>query len=61
MIDTNNTSNFYKNEVIRNWINKEVMYQEALKKGILKESEFNRLIENSKKRTCCFNADAKIL
>ncbi|MDR3625728.1 MAG: peptidylprolyl isomerase [Ignavibacteriaceae bacterium] len=49
MIDTNSTSNFYKNEIIRNWINKEVMYQEALKKGILKESEFNRLIENSKR------------
>jgi hypothetical protein len=48
MIDTSNASNFYKNEVIRNWINKQVMYQEALKKGLLKESEFNRLIENSK-------------
>jgi hypothetical protein len=49
MIDTNYASNFYRNEVIRNWINKEVMYQEAVKKGILKESEFNRLIENSKR------------
>ena len=49
MVDTNSTSNFYKNEIIRNWINKEVMYQEALKKGILKESEFNRLIEDSKR------------
>jgi len=49
MIDTSSASNFYKNEIIRNWINKEVMYQEAEKKGILKESEFNRLIEISKK------------
>jgi hypothetical protein len=49
IIDTNNVSNFYKNEVIRNWINKEVMFQEAVKKGILKDSEFNRIIENSKK------------
>ena len=49
IIDTSNTSNFYRNEVIRNWINKEVMYQEALKQGILKGSEFNRLIENSKR------------
>jgi hypothetical protein len=49
MIDTGSTSNFYKNEIIRNWINKEVMYQEAVKKGILKESEFNRLIEDSKR------------
>ena len=49
MIDTSNASNFYRNEVIRNWINKEVMYQEAVKKGILKESEYNRLIENSRR------------
>jgi hypothetical protein len=49
MIDTSNISNFYRNEVIRNWINKEVLYQEALKKRILKDSEFNRLIDNSKR------------
>ena len=49
IIDTNNVSNFYRNEIIRNWINKEVLFQEALKQGITKGSEFNRIIENSKK------------
>ncbi len=49
IIDTNNVSNFYRNEIIRNWINKEVMFQEAMKQGIPKGSEFNRIIENSKR------------
>lgn len=42
-------NNFYKEEVIRNWINQELLYQEAIKNGILKESGFNSLLENSKK------------
>ncbi|MHB8579426.1 MAG: peptidylprolyl isomerase [Ignavibacteriaceae bacterium] len=41
--------NFYKEEVIRNWINRELLYQEAVKSGILKESTFDSLLENSKK------------
>ncbi|MHB1688889.1 MAG: peptidyl-prolyl cis-trans isomerase [Ignavibacteriaceae bacterium] len=41
--------NFYREEVIRNWINREVLYQEAVKNGILKESSFDSLLENSKK------------
>ncbi|MCL5031336.1 MAG: peptidylprolyl isomerase [Bacteroidetes bacterium] len=49
LIDTDSVNNFYKNEVIRNWINKELLYQTALKKGILKEDEFNRLISDAKK------------
>jgi len=49
MIDTNKASNFYKNEVIRNWINKEILYQTAVKDGILKEDKFKSVIEDSKK------------
>ena len=41
--------NFYKEEVIRNWINQELLYQEAVKNGILKEKAFNSLLDNSKK------------
>ena len=49
MIDTNKTNNFYKNEIIRNWINKEILYQTAVKEGILKEDNFKSVIEDSKK------------
>ena len=49
IIDADSVNNFYRNEVIRNWINKELLYQTALKKGILKEDEFNRLINDAKK------------
>ena len=48
MIDTG-SSNYYKSEIIRNWINKELLYQEAEKEGILKDDEFNRLLNDSKK------------
>jgi len=41
--------NYYKEEVIRNWINQELLYQEAVKNGILKEKAFNSLLDNSKK------------
>ena len=41
--------NFYKNEIIRNWINKELLYQKAVKEGITKENEYARLMQDSKK------------
>jgi len=41
--------NFYKNEIIRNWINKELLYQEATKEGITSDSSYVSLLNNSKK------------
>jgi hypothetical protein len=49
LVDTGSVSTFYKNEVIRNWINREVLFQEAVKDGILDENRYNELIEKSKK------------
>ncbi len=48
-VDSGSVSNFYRNEIIRNWINKELLYQEAVRQGVLKDEEFNRLINDSKK------------
>jgi PPIC-type PPIASE domain len=39
----------YKNEIIRNWINRELLFQEAEKQGILNDKNFNRILDNSKK------------
>lgn len=39
----------YKNEIIRNWINRELLFQEAQKQGILKDENFNRILDDSKK------------
>lgn len=39
----------YKNEIVRNWINKELLYQIALKEDITEDKEFNRILDNSKK------------
>ena len=41
--------NFYKNEIIRNWINKELLYQRAIKDGITNDSDYTHLVEDSKK------------
>ena len=41
--------NFYKNEIIRNWINKELLYQRAVEEGITNDSDYTRLVEDSKK------------
>ena len=46
--DTGN-KNFYKNELIRNWINKELLYQEAVKEGVTNGSDYTRLLQDSKK------------
>jgi hypothetical protein len=39
----------YRSEVIRNWINREVLYQEASRQGILNDSVFKDLLGQSKK------------
>jgi hypothetical protein len=42
--------NFYKSEIIRNWIHRELLYQEALKKGIIKKDNFKKILEDSEKQ-----------
>jgi hypothetical protein len=42
-------SKLYRNELIRNWVRREVLYQAALKEGILDEDEYKRLLRDSKK------------
>jgi hypothetical protein len=49
MIDTSAGKKFYRNEVVKNWIEKELLFQAALEDGITKDAEFQRLMENSKK------------
>ena len=50
IITTDSLNKFYKSEVIRNWINQELLYQAALKEGIYKEDEYVRLMEDAKKK-----------
>ena len=49
MVDTNSSNTFYKNEVIRNWINRELLYQQAKKKGILQGDNYKRIVDKSAK------------
>ncbi len=49
IIESDNAGNFYTGEVIRNWINRELLYQEALRQGIIDNNEFKKLIEMSQK------------
>ncbi len=49
LANSENEKNFYREEIIRNWINQEVLFQEAEKKGILKDDNFNAILQNEKR------------
>jgi len=49
MSDTSFGNNFYKSEIIRSWIDEELLYQQAVSEGIIDENEFKRIINNSQR------------
>ncbi len=49
ILDSANVDDNFKAEVIRNWILKELLYQEAISEGILDEKDFKSILEKSKK------------
>ena len=49
LIDTTMVSTLHKSEVIRNWINREILFQKAKKEGILQQDDYKGLIKNSGK------------
>ena len=49
MIDTSASNTFYRNEAIRNWINRELLYQQARKEGILQEDGYKNILDKSAK------------
>jgi hypothetical protein len=49
IIDSVPGNNQFRSEIIRNWVNRECLYQQAVKEGILKNKEYQKIIEDSKK------------
>ncbi len=49
MTDTSRGYNFYTNELIRKWVHRELLYQEAVSEGIVDDDKFSRLLDNAKK------------
>jgi len=49
ILDSANVDDNFKAEVIRNWILKELLYQEAVSEGILHEKNYKSILEKSKK------------
>jgi len=49
LIDTTMVNTLHKSEVIRNWVNKEILFQKAKNEGILKQDDYKRLVQNSGK------------
>jgi hypothetical protein len=49
MSDTSFGNNFYRSELIRNWIDEELLYQQAVSEGIIGEEEFKKIINNSQR------------
>jgi PPIC-type PPIASE domain len=39
----------YRDEIIRNWINRELLFQEARRQGILDDKNYKRILDDSKK------------
>jgi hypothetical protein len=50
LVDSGYGKNLYRNEIIRNWIDKELLYQEAKKSGILTDKEFLRVKNESNRQ-----------
>ncbi len=50
IIDSGYGKDLYKNEIIRNWIDKELLYQQAEKSGILKDKDFLKVRDESEKQ-----------
>jgi hypothetical protein len=46
-LDTLSNQSFSRNEIIKRWVEKELLYQQALNEGITNEDEFKRIINNS--------------
>ncbi len=49
LIDTTLVNTLHKSEVIRNWINREILFQKAKNEGILQQDDYKGLIKNSGK------------
>jgi PPIC-type PPIASE domain len=49
MLRSAGNKNFYKDEIIRNWINNELLYQKAINEGITDESLYKKLTYESRK------------
>ena len=49
MADSSSGNNFYRSELIRNWIDKELLYQQAVNEGIIEEEDFERIINESRR------------
>ena len=50
VVDSGYGKKEYRNEIVRNWIDKELLYQEAKSSGILKDDDFIRTKNESEKR-----------
>lgn len=52
---------FFKEEFIRNWINRELLYQQAVKEGLLNEAKYLDLMKNSGKELAAVMMIEKML
>ena len=48
-----NFSDVYKKEIVKEWVNNELIYQESLKRNIDKDPDISRILANSKRNLLC--------
>ena len=50
LVDTSKLNSFQKEQIIKNWIYNELLFQEAVKDGIVGNEDFNRIVKNSERQ-----------
>lgn len=50
VVDSGYGKDLYKDEIVRNWIDKELLFQQAERSGILKDNEFLKVKKESEKQ-----------
>ncbi|MCP5061288.1 MAG: peptidyl-prolyl cis-trans isomerase [Ignavibacteriae bacterium] len=61
MLEVNYSSTENKEEIVRNWVETELLYQAADENNLLKENKFNEIIKQSEKKLAASYAIAKYL
>jgi hypothetical protein len=50
LVDTSKLNSFQKEQIIKNWIYNELLFQEAVRDGIVKNDDFKKILKNSERQ-----------
>ena len=50
LVDTSKLNSFQKEQIIKNWIYNELLFQEAVRDGIVEDDDFKKILKNSERQ-----------